>query len=451
MAGIPKVKITFDADFGELQKGIKGATSEVETFGSQVAAFGKKAALAFAAVGAAAVAFGVSAAKAAAQDETAQKKLEQTLRATTTATNQQILAVDDWITKQSIATATTDDELRPALSRLVRSVGDVEKSQKLLNLAQEIATATGKPLETVANALAKSFDGQNTALGKLGVGIDAATLKTMTHDQIIAQLGKTYTGFIDNEATNAEFKFKQIGIAVDESKEAIGAALLPVIKELADFLIVSVVPAIQGMVAGLTGDEGVVASLTETQAGAIAFGKKIRSLIDFVIEFKDVLLGLAAVLATVFVVSKIVSFASATIAAIKLIVAAMNVLKNSSIVAGIATKFALNPFLGLAVGAGTIAAVTAAANAVKTTDFQVEARAMGGSVNSGQPYLVGEQGAELFVPRSNGSIVPNKRMGGGVINLTVNGAIDAEGTARTIIDVLNRSQARGTLGSGAFA
>jgi hypothetical protein len=37
--------------------------------------------------------------------------------------------------------------------------------------------------------------------------------------------------------------------------------------------------------------------------------------------------------------------------------------------------------------------------------------------------------------------------GGAVINLTVNGAIDTEGTARTIIDVLNRSFSRGTLGS----
>jgi hypothetical protein len=77
-------------------------------------------------------------------------------------------------------------------------------------------------------------------------------------------------------------------------------------------------------------------------------------------------------------------------------------------------------------------------------------RANGGSVSAGTPYVVGERGAELFVPKSNGMIVPNNALGGGgtTINLTVNGAIDAEGTARTIIDVLNRSSARGTLGAG---
>jgi hypothetical protein len=75
-------------------------------------------------------------------------------------------------------------------------------------------------------------------------------------------------------------------------------------------------------------------------------------------------------------------------------------------------------------------------------------RAAGGSVSAGTPYVVGERGAELFVPSSSGTIIPNGGMGGSTVNITVNGAIDAEGTARTIIDVLNRSSARGTLGAG---
>jgi phage-related minor tail protein len=76
---------------------------------------------------------------------------------------------------------------------------------------------------------------------------------------------------------------------------------------------------------------------------------------------------------------------------------------------------------------------------------------MGGPVSANTAYVVGEKGPELFVPGKSGSIVPNGGRGGNTINLTVNGAIDAEGTARTIIDVLNRSSARGTLGSAAFS
>jgi hypothetical protein len=76
------------------------------------------------------------------------------------------------------------------------------------------------------------------------------------------------------------------------------------------------------------------------------------------------------------------------------------------------------------------------------------ARAMGGPVSAGKSYLVGERGPELFTPSGSGNIIPNSAMGGGtVINLTVNGALDAEGTARTIVNILNRSNARGALGA----
>jgi hypothetical protein len=80
-------------------------------------------------------------------------------------------------------------------------------------------------------------------------------------------------------------------------------------------------------------------------------------------------------------------------------------------------------------------------------------RANGGPVSRGTSYVVGERGPELFVPNTSGKIIPNggSSGGGSTINLTVNGAIDAEGTARTIIDVLNRSSSRGTLGAGQFS
>lgn len=46
------------------------------------------------------------------------------------------------------------------------------------------------------------------------------------------------------------------------------------------------------------------------------------------------------------------------------------------------------------------------------------ARATGGPVSDGKPYLVGERGAELFVPNTSGAIVPNNKLGGG--SVTVN-------------------------------
>ncbi|MBN9542328.1 MAG: hypothetical protein J0G32_00850 [Alphaproteobacteria bacterium] len=46
-------------------------------------------------------------------------------------------------------------------------------------------------------------------------------------------------------------------------------------------------------------------------------------------------------------------------------------------------------------------------------------KAIGGSVSSNTPYLVGENGPELFVPDTYGSVVPNNRLGGNTKNINV--------------------------------
>ena len=150
MAGIPKVKITFDADFEDLKKGIKGSQAEVETFADKVGDFGKKASIAFAAAAAAAAAYaikiGIDGVKAAIEDEASQNKLALALENATGATNAQIAATEASILKMSLATGVADDKLRPALQRLAISTGDISKAQDLLTVALDVATATGKPL-----------------------------------------------------------------------------------------------------------------------------------------------------------------------------------------------------------------------------------------------------------------------------------------------------------------
>ena len=53
-------------------------------------------------------------------------------------------------------------------------------------------------------------------------------------------------------------------------------------------------------------------------------------------------------------------------------------------------------------------------------------RSVGGPVSKDQPYLVGERGPELFVPRSGGKIVSSNNVGGGSTNVVVN--VDASGS-----------------------
>lgn len=43
----------------------------------------------------------------------------------------------------------------------------------------------------------------------------------------------------------------------------------------------------------------------------------------------------------------------------------------------------------------------------------IDGKASGGSVVAGQPYIVGESGAEMFMPGQSGTIIPNNNLGGG--------------------------------------
>jgi hypothetical protein len=73
------------------------------------------------------------------------------------------------------------------------------------------------------------------------------------------------------------------------------------------------------------------------------------------------------------------------------------------------------------------------------------ARAMGGPVSSGSPYMVGEKGPELFVPSSSGSIVPNGSMGssgGGSGGVTVNYNIAAGVSRAELVPILEQERRR---------
>jgi tape measure domain-containing protein len=60
-------------------------------------------------------------------------------------------------------------------------------------------------------------------------------------------------------------------------------------------------------------------------------------------------------------------------------------------------------------------------------NYGIPQRAAGGPVSSGQTYMVGERGPELFVPGRSGTIVANDKMGGGSTNVVVN--VDAKGSS----------------------
>lgn len=256
MAGSRTLKLSILADVDDLKKKLGQGEAEVSSFGDKLGDFGKKAAAAFAVAAAAAAAYAgkllVEGVKSAIEDERAQAKLATTLENVTGATKNQIAAVEQQISKLSLAYGITDDQLRPSFERLVRATNDVTEAQKLQTLAIDIAAGSGKSLESVSAALARAYDGNTTALGKLGVGLSAAELKSMSFDDVTKQLADTFGGQATAQAETFEGKMKRLQVAFDEAKESIGARLLPILTNLVNYFMNNVGPIMESVKAKLT-------------------------------------------------------------------------------------------------------------------------------------------------------------------------------------------------------
>jgi hypothetical protein len=298
------LKLSILADVDDLKKKLGEADKAVESNSSKISEFGKKAAAAFAVAAAAAVAYAgklaVDGVRAAIEDEQAQLRLANALRQATGATDAQIAATEDMILKTSLATGVADDKLRPAMQRLAVSTKSTEEAQKLLTLALDISAASGKDLETVANALGRAQDGNVTSLGRLGLGLSKAELSTLSFTEVQAKLAELYGGAAATNAETFQGKIDRLKVGFDEAKESLGAALLPAVEQFITFLNDTGIPTLNAFIAGLTGDEGLSAGLAETQRGAESFGKAIgavSSIISGFITFLREAIGLVVSLA----------------------------------------------------------------------------------------------------------------------------------------------------------
>jgi len=237
------------ANVSDFKKNMNSAENTTKDFGSKTGDVMKKVGVAFAAAAAAAVAYAgkliVDGVKAAIEDEAAQARLAQTLRNVAGATDESIAAVERQILATSLATGVADDKLRPAYSRLAIATGDTAKANDLLKLSMDISAATGKDLETVTSAVGKAYEGNTASLAKLGVGISATDITALGFEGTMAKLNEKFGGAAQAQAETFEGKMARLKVAFDEAKESVGAALLPVLSEMFEFVTRNLVPIFQ--------------------------------------------------------------------------------------------------------------------------------------------------------------------------------------------------------------
>ena len=462
--GSRTLKLSILADVDNLKKGLTQASDDTDSFGKKLGDFGAKAGAAFALAGAAALAYAgkalVEATKNAIADEEAQKNLALTLQNTTKATDAQIKSVESYITQVSLSKGITDDELRPAFERLTRSTKSTEESQKLLNIALDVSTATGKPLETVANALGKAYDGNSAALGKLGLGLDADILKSKDMNKITKALAENFGGFASQRAETFSGKMDRLKIAFDEGKETIGSFVLDGITPLVTLIIDGVSLAISGVVSGINLAISAINLLIKGyNAVNNLFGGKDLKEIPAVILAKgtqaptvtavDAAKVKAEITKEIAVVAKEIAKETATVAkeVAKTTVAATTQTVADNLkteLGGTTGNIGEAMFAIRQAESGFIAPVAAISTAVGEAMFAIR-QAESGFIPPVAPTSTAVGEAMFRIRQMESGNVPPT-----TINVNVSGAIDQEGTARTIVNTLNNSFYRGTNGARAL-
>lgn len=501
-SGTVTVSIIGKAD--KLKSAIDESEQKVAGFGAKLDGFGQKATdlgkkfttrLTLPIVGGLGLAT-----KAAADDAEAQTKLATTLRNTVGAGDDVVKSVEDQISAFMKVSTFSDDDLRPAFSNLVRSTKDVGEANKLMTTAMDIAAAKGLPLEQVSMALAKAHDGNVGALGRLGIATKDSEGKTKSFERVMSDANKTFGGSAADALDTTAGRSKALTRDMGELVEELGGALVPILDKIIP-LVRSVAewfsdlsPKTQTLILIVAGLAAAIGPLV-TVVGALATAFAFLAANPIVLVIAGIA-ALAAGLVYAYQTSEtfrdtvkgaVQAAANGVLDAVgwildafdKMLGAIATVVEALSKVPGIGEKFkglaedirgaqhqvqewadaahkgidivnsdletARDNFRKLGLASANIG-FGGGGGGIIIGSQGVRARASGGPVMAGSPYLVGEQGPELFVPGRNGTIVPNGA-GGGAVSITVNGALDPVGVAQQIKDLLRAEQRRsGSLG-----
>jgi len=355
------------ANTGDFTKGLKDAENSTSKFSSGIGGLLGGAAKAFgvvtAAVNGTAFAIGVTAVKAAVENQKQDALLQKSIENLTNATDDQIKKTFEYLDSAERAAGVNSDQLKPSFERILRSVKDITEATRIQKVAQDIAAGTGKSLTEVSDSLARAYEGNVKGLKDLGIKLETtqkitkkvkvskddlakselnatgATLalqsaqermnkvladsdssaldvakaqnalekaqlraadssdtfekkqknvgKSITEtkevaipfSKLIDDLSKQYEGAAAAAAETYAGKLEMVRTSFSKIQEDLGTILLPALGNLTDFVKKSVVPAIEGLVDGLSrsGKQGLSRAFYDAGTGAITFGYDMKT------------------------------------------------------------------------------------------------------------------------------------------------------------------------------
>jgi len=227
-------------------KGSKAAQKDIARLTKKFDDFGKKAkksfALAITATAALSVKIGTEAVQAAIEDSKSQVVLANALKSTADASGKLTAQAEEYIKTTMFRVNVADEQLRASLATLIIATGDLTQAERLQTIALDVAAASGKDLSAVTVAITRAQQGNLTALKKLSPELSGLIATGMKAEEAFALLEATYGG--SAEALADLDPLTKLKLAYGEVLETLGAELLPVVKEFAEYIISDVIPAV---------------------------------------------------------------------------------------------------------------------------------------------------------------------------------------------------------------
>jgi ElaB/YqjD/DUF883 family membrane-anchored ribosome-binding protein len=305
---------------------------------------------------------------------------------------------------------------------------DIEEAQKAATLAMDVAAAKGISLETVTKAMEKAYGGNMTALAKLSPELRQMIKDGASMDEVMAAMSETFGGAATDSANTAAGSMKRLSIALQEAKEGVGAALLPIVEKA--------LPVLQKFAQWAQDNPNFVlamaAAIGVLTASVVALN--VAMALNPAVLITAAIIGLGVAIGVAYkkfegfrnVVNFVINnmaynfelLANAFIQMINVVIKGINLIKPGK---DIGT-------LGY-VSLGRIGGDSAGAGGANPAGLDYKAMATGGIVTSPTMALIGEAGPE--------AVIPLNKMGGmgGGITVNVNG-----GDPQAVVDALRRYQ-----------
>jgi len=134
--------------------------------------------------------------------------------------------IDKFINNLSLSSGVIDDQLFPAMQKLLQVTGSVKISQDLLRQSIDFSKGSNTDLATVISDITNAYVGNNRGLKKYALGLSAAELKTASFDKVLGAFQKNFKGALDVNLSTTAGKFDLLSNSVRIATENIGGGLV---------------------------------------------------------------------------------------------------------------------------------------------------------------------------------------------------------------------------------